>query len=76
MSQLPKEIYVWDEQPEQVDNSLNINADGGRPEPEEGIPIRAGIYRLVRQVDIITDVKEIEVKSPVDPTTGFVRVLK
>jgi hypothetical protein len=74
---LPKEIYVWDETPEHIERSLNIEADGARPTPEdETTPRRAGVYQLVREVDIINDVKEIEVKPATDPYAGFARVLK
>lgn len=71
---LPKEIYVWDETPEKPDYSLNIEANGARPTPEdETTPRRAGIYQLVREVDIINDVKEVEVKPATDPYAGLMR---
>jgi hypothetical protein len=76
MSKLPKEIYVWDEDPEDEVPQLNMEADGGRPSPENDAPLRTGIYRLVREVDIIRDVKEVEVKPAVDPSSGFIRTLK
>lgn len=66
---LPKEIYVWDEAPGQKDRELNIECDGGRPMPDpiSKEPIRAGIYKLVREVEITAEVKETTIKQAVDP---------
>lgn len=78
---LPKEIYVWDESTPSkagVANPLDLNLerDGSRPTPDPGAkePIRAGVYKLVREVEIACEVKEILIKQAIG--VNFVRVLK
>lgn len=70
MSKFPNEVYIWDETPESPGHNLNLNVDGSRPTPgedtEKGL-VRAGVYRLVREVDILREVKEVEIKPAVDP---------
>ena len=71
---LPKEIYVWDESTPGRSGvasplDLNLERDGKRPtpEPEAKEPIRAGVYRLVHEVEIFTEVREVTVKQAVEP---------
>jgi hypothetical protein len=70
---LPKEIYVWDESSpgrSGVKNpiELNLERDGSRPNPDPTAkePIRAGVYQLVREVEIYQEIKEVPIKSAID----------
>lgn len=65
---LPTEIYVWDEAPKEKTRELNIECDGARPTPDPMAkePLRAGVYRLVREVEISARVEELVIKQAVD----------
>lgn len=66
---LPKEIYVWDEATtKDPQPDLNLERDGSRPMPDPSSkePIRAGVYKLVHEVEIFQEVKETVIKQATD----------